>query len=113
MEEEAGGFAIARNLGGEGQVTDMLEGRFESVEVVSAKLEVPKIILSVPWALSLIMVRDCIQWPPILRVVSRDDADNVRIWPHDDSGVACRNAPPPIISDDARYIVNPAIEIKT
>ena len=104
---------VARNLGGEGQVTDMLESRFESVEVVSAELEMPKIVLSVPWALSLIVIRDCIQWSSVLRIVSRDDTDNVRIRPHDDSGVACRNTPPPIVSDDARYVVNPAIEIKT
>ena len=58
MEEEAGGFAVARNLGGEGQVTDVFEGGFKSVEVVSAELETPKIVLSVPWALSLIVVRD-------------------------------------------------------
>ena len=38
LKEEARGFAVARNLGGEGQVTDALERRFESVEVVSAIL---------------------------------------------------------------------------
>ena len=58
LEEEAGGFAVARDLSGEGQVADMLKRRFESVEVVSAELESPEVILGVPWALSLIMVRD-------------------------------------------------------
>ena len=69
--------------------------------------------LGVPWVHSLIVIRDHIQWSSILRVVSRDNADDVRIWPHNDSSIACRNAPPPVVSDDARYIVNPAVEIKS
>ena len=113
LEEEAGGFAVARNLSSERQITNMLKGRLELVEVVNAELETPKVVLSVPWTFSLIVVRHRIQWPPILQVISRDDANNMGIQPHDDSGVAHRNAPPPIVSDDARHIVSPAIEIKT
>ena len=60
LEEEAGGFAVARNLGGEGQVTNVFERRFELVEIISTVLETPKVVLCVPWALSLIVVRDCI-----------------------------------------------------
>ena len=52
LEEEAGGFAVARNLGGEGQVTDVFERRFELVEVVSAVLETPKVILCLPWTVT-------------------------------------------------------------
>ena len=113
LEEEAGGFAVARDLGGKGQIPNVFERRFEPVEVVSAELETPKVILGVPWALPLIMVRDRVQWSSVLRVVPRDDADNMRVRPHDHPGVPCWNAPPPIISDDAGDIVSPAIKIET
>ena len=113
LEEEARGFAVARNLSGEGQITNMFKCRIEPVEVVSAELETPEIVLGIPWVLSLIMVRDCIQWSSVLRVVSGDNADDVRIWSHNDSSIVRWNAPPPVVSDDARYIVDPTIEIKT
>ena len=60
LEEEARGFAVARNLGGEGQVPDVVECGFEPVEIVSAEFETPEVVLGVPWALPLIVVRDCI-----------------------------------------------------
>ena len=101
-----------RNLSDEGQIPDVLERGFEPVEVISAELETPEIVLCVPWALSLIMVRDCIQWSSVLRLVSRDDANDVGIRPHNDPGVACRNAPPPVVGNDAGYIVNPTVEIE-
>ena len=66
LEEEVRGFTKPCDLGGEGQVADVFESRFELIEVVSAKLESPEVILGIPWALSLIMVRDCIQWSSIL-----------------------------------------------
>ena len=113
LEEEARGFAVVRNLGGEGQVTDVFECGFEPVEVVSTELETPEVILGVPWALSLIMVRDRIQWSSVLRGVSRNDADDVRIRPHNYPSVTCRNAPPPVVSDDTGHIIDPVIEIKT
>ena len=113
LEEEVRGFAVARNLSGEGQITNMFERGFEPIEVVSAELETPEVILSVPWALSLIMVRDCIQWSSILQVISGNDANDMRIWSHDHSSVACRNTPPPVVSDNTGNIVDPAIEIKT
>ena len=112
LEEEARGFAVARNLSGEGQITDMFKCRFEPVEVVSAKLETPKVVLGVLWALSLIMIRDRIEWSSILRVVSRNDADNMRIWSHDHPIIMCWNAPPPVVGNYAGHIVDPAIEIE-
>ena len=66
LEEETRGLAVARDLGSEGQVTNVFERRFEPIEVVSAILESPEVVLGVPWALSLIMVRDRIQWSSIL-----------------------------------------------
>ena len=112
LEEEVRGLTVARHLSSEGQVTDVLECRLELVKVISAELETPKIVLGVLWVLSLIMVRDCVQWSSILGVISRNDANDMRIWPHDHPSVTCRNAPPPVVSDDAGHIVDPAIEIK-
>ena len=92
---------------------DKFERRFEPVEVVSTELELPKVILGIPWALSLIMVRDRIQGSSILRTVSRNDANNVRVWPHNDAGVASWNTPPPTVSNDAGRKVGPTVEVKT
>ena len=112
LEEEVRGFAVAHNLSGEQQVTDMVKGRLKPVEIVSAVLESPKIILCVLRSLPLIMVRDRIQWSPILRTISRDDPDDVGIWSHNYPGVPRRNTPPPVVGDNAGYIIGPAIEIK-
>ena len=112
LEEEARSLVVARNLSGEGQVSDMFECRFEPIEVVSAKLEMPEVILCVPWALSLIVVRDCIQWPSILQVIPRNDANDMGIWSHYHPSVASRDASPPIVSDDTGHIVGPMVEIK-
>ena len=90
----------------------MFECRVEPVEVVSTKLETPEVVLGVPWALSLIVVRDCIQWSSIQRVISGDDANDMRIRPHNHPGVPCQDAPPPIVGDDAGHIISPTIEIK-
>ena len=113
LEEEARGFAVACDLGGKGQIPDVFERRFELVEVVSAKLETPEVVLCVPWAFSQIMVRDRIQRSSVLRVVPRDNTNNMGIWPHDDPGIECWDASPPIVSDDTGHIVSPAIEIET
>ena len=91
----------------------MLKCRFEPVEVVSTELETPEVILGVPWAFSLIVVRDHIQWSSVLRGISRDDADDMRVRPHNHPCITCWNASPPIVSDDTGHIVDPAIEIKT
>ena len=90
----------------------MFECRFKPVKVVSAKLEMPEVILSVLWVFSLIVVRDCIQWSSVLQTISGNDTDNMGIWSHDHPSVACRNTPPPVVSDDAGYIIDPTIEIK-
>ena len=66
LEEEARGFTVAHDLSGERQITDMFKYGFETIKVVSAELETPEVILSVPWALSLIVVRDSVQWSSIL-----------------------------------------------
>ena len=110
--EEARCLAVVRNLSSEGQIADVFECRLEPIEIVSAELETPEVILGVPWALPLIMVRGCIQWSSKLQVISRDRANDVGIGSHNHPSVPCRNAPPPVVSDDAGYMVNPAIEIE-
>ena len=66
LEKQARGLAVARNLSGEGQVTNMFECGLEPVKVVRAELEAPKVVWGVLWALSLIMGRDCVQGSSIL-----------------------------------------------
>ena len=112
LEEEVGGFAVACNLSSERQVADMFEGGLEPVEIVSAILESPEVILCILQMISLIMVRDHIQWPPILRIISRNNTYNVRVWSHDHSHISRRDAPPPVVGNYAGYIVNPTIEIE-
>ena len=90
----------------------MFKCQFESVKIVSAELETPKVILGVPRAFSLIMVRDCIKWSSLLRVVSRDNTDDMGVRSHNRPGVPCQNAPPPTVSDYTGDIVDPTIEIK-
>ena len=113
LEEEARGLAVVRTLGGEGQIPNTFECGFEPVEVVSSEFETPEVVLGVPWALSLIMIRDRIQWSSILRIISRNDANDMRVWSHDHSCIACWDAPPPVVGDYAGYVVDPAIEIES
>ena len=112
LEEKARGFAVSRNLGSKGQVANVFECQFKLIEVISTELEMPEVILGVLWALSLIMDRDCIQWSSILQVVSGDNANDMRIRPHNHPGVLCWIAPTPVVSNDAGHVVSPAIEIK-
>ena len=100
------------NLSGKGQVANVFKRGFKPVEIVSAKLESPKIILGVPWALPLIVIRDRVQWSSILQIISGNDADDMRVRPHDHPGVSRRNDPPPIVGDNAGYVVDPTIEIE-
>ena len=90
----------------------MFESRLESVEVISTVLEPPEAVLCVPWMFPLIMVRDCLQRPSILRIVPRDNANKMRVRPHDYPCVSCWDAPPPVVSNYAGYIVDPMIEIE-
>ena len=60
LEEEARGLAVVHDLSSEGQIANMFECGLEPVEVISTKLETLEVILGVPWAFSLIMVRDCV-----------------------------------------------------
>ena len=48
------------DLGGEGQVVEEFERGFELVKVVSAVLELPEVVVCIPGAFSLIMIRDCV-----------------------------------------------------
>ena len=100
------------DLSSEGQVVEELERRFEPVEVISAILESPEVIVRVPRALPLIMIRDCIQRSTILAAISGNDANDMGIRTHDHPSEAHWYAPSPIVSDDAGCIVGPAIVIK-
>ena len=103
---------VACDLSGEGQIANVFKCGFEPIEVVSAVLEMPKVILGLLRALSLIMIRNRIQWSSILRIVSRDDAYHMRVRSHNHSSVPRWNAPPPVVSNYAGCIVDPAIEVE-
>ena len=107
-----GGLVVTHDLSGERQVTDMFEGGLKPVEIVSAVLESPEVVLCVPWTISLIMVWDRIQRPSILRTIPGNDANDVRVWSHDHSCISRRDAPPPVVGNYAGHVVNPTIEIE-
>ena len=90
----------------------MFECGFKSVKVVSTELEMPEIILGILWALPLIVIRDSVQWSSILQIISRDDADDMRVRPHNHPGVSHRNSSPPVVGDNAGYVIDPVIEIE-
>ena len=79
---------------------------------VSAILEVPEVVVCVLWSFSLIMVRDCIQGPTILTLISGDNADNMWVQAHNDSRVARWDTPPFTIGDNAGDEVDPTIEVE-
>ena len=89
-----------------------LKRGFKPVEVVSAVLELPEVIMCIPGVLSLIMVRACVQWSSILAAVSGDNADHVGVGTHDHPSEACWYAPPPVVSDDAWDVVGPSVVVK-
>ena len=111
-EEEVGHLAEVCNLGGKREVVDVLQCIVELLSFVSAVLELPEVVLCVPWALSLIMIRENIQWSTILTPVPRDDAYDVWIGLHNDPGVTGGDASPGIVGDDAGNVVSPAMEIE-
>ena len=60
-----------------------------------------------------VMVRDCVQWSPILIVVSRDDAYDVGVRAHDDLSVVSWDASPFTVSNDTGDKIDPTIEIES
>ena len=102
----------ARDLGGKREVMDVLQHIVKLLSLVSSVPESPEAILCIPWALSLIVIRDCIQWSTVLTPVPRDNAYDVWVGPHNNPGVMCRDAPPGVVGDDAGNIVGATIEIK-
>ena len=91
---------------------DALQHIVELRSLVSPVLELPEVILCVPWVLSLILIRYCIQGSSILASVARDNPYDMRVWTHDDLGIACRDASPSVVGNNAGYVVGPVIEIK-
>ena len=73
----------AVDLSSEGQVMEEFKDGFEPVEIISAMLEMPEVIMCVPRAFSLIVIRDHAQWSSILAAISGNNADNVGIRSHD------------------------------
>ena len=100
------------DLSSKGQVMKEFECRFKSVELISAIFESPEVVVCIPGALSLIMIRDCVQRSTILAAISGNDANDMGIRTHDHPSEAHWYAPSPIVSDDAGCIVGPAIVIK-
>ena len=112
-KEEVGHFAKTRHLCSKREVMDMLQRVIKPRSFVSTIFEVPKVIKCVPRVFSLIMVRDCIQWSPILTVVSWNDAYNMRVGAHDDPSVASWDASPFAVSDNTGDKVDPAVEVES
>ena len=81
--------------------------------LVSAVIEMPKVVMHTPQVLSLIMVRDCIQQSSVLTAVSKSNSHHMWVRAHDDPGVLCQNAPPPIVSNNAGDKVSPTVEIES
>ena len=84
----------------------------KSHSLISAVLEAPEVIMCIPQSFSLIMVRECIQGPTLLTLISGDDANNVWVRAHDDPSVACRNTSSFAVGDYAGDKVGPTIEIE-
>ena len=112
-KEEARCLVELRNLGSEREVVDVLQCIVELCSLVSAVLEMPEIIVCVLWALSLIVVRDCIQGPPILIAVSWDNAYNVGVRAHDDPSVTRRDTSPFAVGNDTGDKIDPLIEVES
>ena len=85
----------------------------ESRSLVSAILEVPEVIMCVPWSYLLTVVRDHIQRSPILTAVSRYNADYMGIWSQDNPGISCWNAPPFAVSDNTGDEIDPSIKVES
>ena len=112
-EEKAGRLAETCDLGGEQEVVDVFQRVVKLCSLVSAVLEAPKVVGCVPWSFPLVVVRDRMQGPTILTPVSGYNADDMRVWTHDDPGVARWNTPSLTVSNKAGDKIGPPIEIES
>ena len=106
-------LAETRDLSDEREVMDMVQRVIESCPLVSAVLEVPKVIMCILWSFLLTMVRNHIQRSAVLTAVSGYDADHMGIWSHDDPGVTRWNTPSLVVGDDAGDKIDPSIEVES
>ena len=68
--------------------------------------------MCIPWPLPHVMIREPVQWSPILTVISRYDTYDVGVGAHNDPGVMRWDASPFAICNDAGNKVGPAIEVE-
>ena len=111
-EEKAGCLAETRDLSGELEVVDVCQCIVKPRFLISTVLEVPKVVVCVSWSFPLVMVRYCMQGSTVLTAISRNNTDHMGIRSHDDPSIACRDAPPFIVSNDAGDKVDSSIEIE-
>ena len=112
-EEEAGRLSESRDLRGEREIVDVLESVVETRSFVSAMLESPQVVMCVPWPLSSVVVRERVQWPPILATVSWNNPYDMGVRAHDDPRVTRWNAPSFTVGDNAGDEVDPAVELES
>ena len=110
--KEAGRLTVTCDLGDEREIVDMVQRIVEPGSLISAILEVPKVIVCVPWSFLLTVVRDRVQRSSVLTVVSRYNANYMGIWTHNNSCVMCWNTPSLVVGDDTGDKVDPSIEVE-
>ena len=111
-KEEARCLTETCDLSSEREVVDVFQHVVESRSLVSAVLEVPEVIVCIPWSFSLIMVRDRIKRSSVLTPISRDNASDMWVRAHNNPGVTHWDASPLAISDYTGDKIDPVIEVE-
>ena len=88
-KEEAGHLSESHDFCGKRQIMDVLQCIVEAHFFVRADLETPQIIMCVPWSFPQVMIRESVQWSPILAPIPWDNADDMGVRTHDNSGILC------------------------
>ena len=63
-KEEVRRLAEMRDLGGKREVMNVFQCIVKLCSLVSTILEIPEIVMRVPWSFSLIMIRERVWWSP-------------------------------------------------
>ena len=92
---------------------DILERVVKARSLVSAVLEPPQVIMSVPRPLPQVVVWERVQRPSVLTAIPWNDSYDVGVRAHDNSCVARWNAPPLAVGDDTGDEVDPAVELES
>ena len=102
----------AHDLGSEQKVVYVFQCVVEPRSLISTILEMPEVVLCVPRAFPLIMVRGHIEGASVLTPVSRDNPYDMGVRAHNDPSVLYWGPRPFAVSDDAGDIVGTTIEIE-